>query len=101
VATVVEARPDLPPDPLPEQLRQGTPQPGRLVLEAGTFFRRDLAQRQAASLAGLRARVEQQGRGRGAEYRVVAGPFADVREADAAFAAALASGLPEARLSVE
>lgn len=101
VTTVAEARPDLPPDPLPERVTQGAARPGRLVIEAGTFFRRDLAQRQAARIAGLRARVVQQGRGRGAEYRVVAGPFFAPREADAAFAAALAAGLPEAKLVVE
>lgn len=101
VSTVAELSPDLPPNPLPEQLSQRPAAPGRLVLEAGTFFRRDLAQRQAARIAGLRARVEQQGSGRSAQFRVVAGPWYNVAEADAAFAGALAAGLPEARLLVE
>ncbi len=97
----VETTPALPPDPLPEQLWQAQPTPGRLMLDAGLFFRRDLAQQQAARIAGLRARVEQLGGGRSAEYRVLAGPFADWREADRAFGGALAVGLPEVRVVVE
>jgi rare lipoprotein A len=91
----------LPPERLPERLVQGPAAPGRLLLEAGTFFRRDLAQGQVARLASLGAWVEQTGRGRQAEYRVRLGPFASVAEADRTFAAALAAGLPELRLLVE
>jgi len=101
VNTVADVTPDLPPNPLPEQLSQRPAGPGRLMLEAGSFFRRDLAQRQAARIAGLRARVEQQGSGRSAQYRVVAGPYFSVAEVDAAFAGALGAGLPEARVVVE
>jgi rare lipoprotein A len=101
VSTIADVTPALPPNPLPEQLSQRPPGPGRLMLEAGSFFRRDLAQRQAARIAGLRARVEQQGSGRSSQYRVVAGPFFNVAEVDAAFAGALAAGLPEARVVVE
>jgi rare lipoprotein A len=101
VTTVADVTPDLPPNPLPEQLSQRPAGSGRLLLEAGSFFRRDLAQRQAARIAGLRARVEQQGSGRSVQYRVVAGPYASVAEADAGFAGALGAGLPEARLVVE
>ncbi len=101
VTTVADSNPGLPPNPLPEQVSQRPASPGRLVLEAGSFFRRDLAQRQAARIAGLGARVEQRGSGRSAQYRVVAGPFASVAAADAAFAGALGAGLPEARMTVE
>ncbi len=101
VTTVADVTPALPPNPLPEQLSQRPAEPGRLVLEAGSFFRRDLAQRQAARIAGLRARVEQRGSGRSALYRVVAGPYRSVAEVDAAFSGALAAGLPEARVVVE
>jgi rare lipoprotein A len=90
-----------PPDPLPEVLTQNYATPGRLVVEAGTFFRRDLAQRQAARLAGLAARVEPFGSGRQPQFRVRMGPFADVAAADLAVTAVLAAGLPEARLLVE
>ena len=91
----------LPPERLPERVMQGQASPGRLLIEAGSFFRRDLAQHQTARLAGLGARVEQSGHGRQAEYRVRLGPFGNVAEADRAFAAVLAAGLPEARLLVE
>jgi rare lipoprotein A len=101
VAPVAEAALALPPNPLPENVTQVSASPGRLMLEAGTFFRRDLAQRQASRIAGLGARVEQHGSGRSAQFRVVAGPFAGPAAADSAFAAALSAGLPEARLIVE
>ena len=90
-----------PPDRLPETVVQRTATPGRLVAETGTFFRRDLAQRQAARLAGLGARVETFGDGRQQQYRVRLGPFADLAEADRAVAGALAAGLPEAMLLLQ
>ncbi len=92
---------ELPPDPLPEVVTQGHAMPGRLVVEAGTFFRRDLAQRQAAGLARLAARVEPFGAGRQPQHRVRMGPFADIAAADRAVAAVLAAGLPEARLLID
>jgi rare lipoprotein A len=92
---------DLLPDPLPEQVVQRHAMPGRLVVEAGTFFRRDLAQRQAAQIAGLDARVEPFGGGRQPQYRVRLGSFVDLAAADRAVAAVLAAGLPEVKLLVE
>lgn len=94
-----EADPALPPNPLPELVAQRPIPPGRLLVEAGSFFRRDLAQRQAAKLAG--ARAEAFGEGRQPQYRVRLGPFTTVAEADRAVAAVLEAGLPEVRLLVE
>lgn len=94
-----KADPGLPPDPLPEAVLQRFAVPVRLLVEAGSFFRRDLAQRQAASLPG--ARTEPFGEGRQPRYRVRLGPFATVAEADRAVAAVLAAGHPEVRLLVE
>ncbi|TCZ66791.1 RlpA-like double-psi beta-barrel domain-containing protein [Roseicella aquatilis] len=88
----------LPPDPLPEQVVQRPPQPGRLYLETGSFFRRDLAQRQASRIG---ARVEAFGEARSVQYRVRLGPFPDVAAADRAVAEVLAAGLPEVKLLVE
>lgn len=90
-----------PPDRLPETVVQRAATPGRLVAETGTFFRRDLAQRQAARLAGLGARVEAFGEGRQQQYRVRLGPFTDLAEADRAVAGALAAGLPEVTLFLQ
>ncbi|MBL6077617.1 SPOR domain-containing protein [Belnapia sp. T18] len=98
---LAEARPEIPPDPLPEAITSRPAQPGRLVVEAGSFFRRDLAQRQAARIPGVRPRVEPFGAGRLPQYRVVAGPFPDIATADRAIGAVLRAGLPEARLLVE
>lgn len=106
VATLVaDSSPELPPDPLPEQVTMNQPMPGRLVIEAGSFFRRDLAQRQAARLAGLQAglqaRVEPFGAGRQPQFRVRLGPYPTLDAADRAMASLLAAGLPDARLLVE
>ena len=89
----------LPPARLPEEFRQGTPAPGRLVLDGGTMFTQALAQRQAARIGG---RAEASGpRSRQQEYRLRAGPFSTVAEADAALARARAAGVGDARIVVE
>jgi rare lipoprotein A len=87
------------PERLPEQVIQGAPNPGRIWLEAGRFFRRDLAQAQAARIGG---RAEPFGPpGRQQQWRVRAGPYASIAEADAALARAIALGQPDLRLAVE
>ncbi|TDH60891.1 SPOR domain-containing protein [Dankookia rubra] len=98
VAMVADAAAELPPDPLPEALVRGPAMPGRFYVEAGTFFRRDLAQRQAQRIG---ARVEPFGEGSMPQYRVRLGPYADAASADGAVAAVLAAGLPEVKLLVE
>jgi rare lipoprotein A len=101
VAMTVAATEAPPPDRLPEEVVQRFAMPGRLVAEAGSFFRRDAAQRQAARLAGLGARVEPFGAGRQQQFRVRLGPFAGVAEADRALAAVRSAGVPEVTLFVE
>jgi rare lipoprotein A len=97
------AQPDAPaapaPERLPEQVQQFSPQPGNLHIEGPSFFRRDFAQAQAARLG---FRTEPLGPpGRQQQWRVIGGPFANLAEADAAFARALASGQQDLRLVVE
>ncbi|MDO9708630.1 septal ring lytic transglycosylase RlpA family protein [Paracraurococcus lichenis] len=98
VATLAAGSRDLPPDPLPEQVVQRAAMPGHLYVEAGSFFRRDLALRQASRIG---ARVEPFGEGRTPQWRVRLGPFRDVAAADRAVAAVLSAGLPEVKLLVE
>ena len=87
------------PERLPEQVTQGAPSPGRIWLEAGRFFRRDLAQAQAARLGG---RAEPFGPpGRQQQWRARSGPYASIAEADAALARAIALGQPDLRLAVD
>lgn len=93
--------PTAPPERLPENVAQRGAMPGRLLVEAGTFFRRDLAQRQAARLAGLGARVEPFGSGRQQQFRVRLGPYMSPAEADRAVSGVLGAGLPEVRIIVE
>jgi rare lipoprotein A len=91
----------MPPIRLPEEVIARPAMTGRLVLEAGSFFRRDLAQQQAARIAGLGARVEPFGSGRQQQYRVRIGPFPDLAQADRALTGVLGAGLPEVKLTVE
>jgi rare lipoprotein A len=89
-----------PPERLPETVEQGAPMPGLIRLEAGRYFQRSFAEREAARIPG--ARAEPLGpRSRQQQFVVRAGPFASLAEADAAFARAVAAGLPELRLVVE
>ncbi|MDJ0389834.1 RlpA-like double-psi beta-barrel domain-containing protein [Roseomonas sp. E05] len=83
---------------LPEQVMQGAPRMGRLLVEAGTFTNRAEAYRQAARIRG---RVEMRGPPRRPEYRVRLGPFASVAQADAALENVLGAGVPEARILID
>ncbi len=100
-AVVPDAAPTPPPARLPETVTRGAPQPGRLVVEAGSFHSAGAAQRRLASIARLGARLQQEGRGRQATYRIVLGPFGTIAEADRAVAGVVAAGIPEVRLLVE
>jgi rare lipoprotein A len=75
-----------------------SPQPGRLFVEAATFSRRDLAERQAARIGG---RVEAIGPRNSQSFRVRIGPLPNVAEADRALERTLRSGVSEARILVD
>lgn len=93
-----------PPLRLPERVSRVAARPGQLWVELATFSRRDLADRQAARLAGLQARVDVLGgRGRGVQpsYRVRLGPFNSAAEADRALEGTLRAGVSEARIRVD
>jgi rare lipoprotein A len=89
-----------PPERLPEQVIQGPViYAGSIWLEASRFFRRDLAEAQAARIGG---RAEPFGpRGRQQQWRVRSGPYPTIAAADAALARALSAGQPDLRLAVE
>ena len=89
------------PDRLPDQVEQGPPAPGQIILRASEFGRADYANRQAAQLAGLGGSVERIQDGRSERYRVRAGPFAGVAQADAALDQARRAGVIDSRLVVE
>ncbi|MGX9965180.1 septal ring lytic transglycosylase RlpA family protein [Roseomonas sp. F4] len=93
-----------PPLRLPERVTRVAVRPGLLWVDLATFSRRDMADRQAARLAGLRPRVDVLGgRGRGSQptYRVRLGPFNSVAEADRALEGTLRAGVSEARILVD
>jgi rare lipoprotein A len=89
------------PDRLPDQVAQGAPEPGQIWLRASEFGRIDYAQRLSAQLYGLNPVVETVQQGRDRRYRVRAGPFNSVADADAALDQARRNGVVDARLVVE
>lgn len=89
------------PERLPDQVAQGAPSPGLIVLRASEFGRIDYANRVAAQLAGLNPSVERLQDGRSTRYRVRAGPFASVAEADSALDQARRAGVIDSHLVVE
>ena len=86
---------------LPETVRQVAPAPGQLWIRAGEFGSGAYAFRQRAQLAGLPVRIDRIREGRGETFRVRAGPFATVAEADSALDRARAAGVTDARITVE
>ena len=89
------------PDRLPDQVAQTTPAPGRILLRASEFSRVDYANRVVAQLAGLHPSIERLQDGRSTRYRVLAGPFRTVAEADAALDQARRAGVIDSHLVVE
>jgi rare lipoprotein A len=85
---------------LPEEVTQRGIVASRLMLDAGTFFRRDLAERRAAAI-GRGGRVQAIGSGRAVQYGVRLGPFATVAQADAALGAALRRGIVDTRIVLD
>lgn len=86
---------------LPETVRQGTPMPGRLWIRADSFDSVMYADRQRAALGGLPAMVRAVRVGGATRYQVMAGPFANVAQADGALDRALRAGVTDARIVVE
>jgi rare lipoprotein A len=89
------------PDRLADQVLQAPAEPGQIYLRASEFGRADYAQRLSAMLYGLNPVVETVPDGRTRRYRVRAGPFATVAEADAALDQARRAGVVDAILVVE
>jgi len=87
---------------LPEQVWQGTPAPGTLYVECGTFARREYAAIMERELVELGARVSTDYNApRDAAWRVRIGPLRDTAEADAALDRALRAGVSDARIVVD
>ncbi len=101
VAVAVAAAAPVVPDRLPDEVTQGTPMPGQITLRASEFGRIDYANRLVAQLTGLHPSVERLQDGRSTRYRVRAGPFATVAEADAALDQARRAGVIDSHLVVE
>ncbi|MGG5808462.1 RlpA-like double-psi beta-barrel domain-containing protein [Falsiroseomonas sp. CW058] len=87
-----------PPDRLPERVTRTAPAPGRLYVEAASFSRRDLAERQAARIGG---RVDAIGPRNRQTFRVRIGPLNSVAEADRALEGSLRAGVSDARIIVD
>ncbi|HEY1931855.1 MAG TPA: RlpA-like double-psi beta-barrel domain-containing protein [Acetobacteraceae bacterium] len=100
--SVASAPPNDPaPQRLPETLTQGTPDPGRLWVRLDTFQSYEYAAIQRAKLSGLAPRIVSVLDGGAETFRVMAGPFDSVAQADAALDQAIRGGVPDARIVVE
>ncbi len=93
-ATVPEPR-------LPEEAERVPASPGTLWIDAGHFTGAAAADTQARRLTDIGGRAERSGTGRNQSFRVRAGPFADVAQADSALDRALLAGVTDARIVVE
>ncbi len=103
-ATAISAPPasaEAVPDRMPDQVGRGAPEAGQIFLRASEFGRIDYAQRLSAQLYGLNPVIETVQDGRDRRYRVRAGPFASVAQADSALDQARRAGVVDARLVVE
>jgi len=74
---------------------------GRLWIRAGDFGQAGYANQLRARLSRLGAMVERMRQGRSDTFRVRAGPYANVAQADAALDQALRAGVTDARIVVE
>jgi rare lipoprotein A len=92
-------------DPAPRRLAEtvtrGTPHPGRLWVRLDTFQSYEYAAIQRARLFGLAPRIVSVLDGGAESFRVMAGPFDSVAQADAALYQAIRGGVPDARIVVE
>jgi rare lipoprotein A len=95
-----ESRPEAP-HALPETVEQVAPQPGQLWLSAGQFGQATYANQVKTKLYGLNVQIEPVAGRRPPSYRVMAGPFASVADADAALDRARAAGVTDAEIVVE
>ena len=86
---------------LPETVTQMAPDPGSLFVQLGTFHNVQYADIQRAQVGGLGARVVSSREGRVRTYRVIIGPLADERQADAMLDRVLGAGVTDARIVVE
>ena len=93
--------PNLITQPLPETVTQGRAQPGRLWVRLGSFQSYEYAAIQRAKLIGLPVRIQSASESSGERFRVMAGPFDSVAQADAALYQAIREGVADARIVVE
>jgi len=89
------------PEALPDTATRVPVDPAQLWLRAGEFGQIRYAQQVQAKLSGLGANVERVRLGRAEVFRVRAGPFAAVSQADSALDQATRAGVTDARIAVE
>ena len=85
----------------PATFTQGAASPGQLFIRASEFGRRDYAEAERRKMPGLPVEIERVHEPRQDRFRVRAGPFATVGQADAALKQALDAGVADARIVVE
>jgi rare lipoprotein A len=86
---------------LPEEVYQGSPRPGRLYVDCGTFSTVEAARRQMALLAGLPVRLERRLVNGEENDLVRIGPLESVDAADETLNRVLKAGIAGAAIEVE
>ncbi len=86
---------------LPDAVIRVPISPGQLWLRLDEFGQAGYAERLRARLAGLGVSIERVRQGRSETFRVRAGPFTDVSQADAALDRAVKAGVTDAHIVVE
>jgi rare lipoprotein A len=100
-AAVAPSAATAPPLRLPENVIAGPPSAAPLMIDLGRFSVPAYAERQAARSNEPGARVRAMRDGRRLVYDVVAGPYGDVAEADAALRRMVRNGVLDARIVVD
>jgi rare lipoprotein A len=88
------------PSRLPESVTQGTPNPGTLWIELGSFPTYEFANMQRAAVAQLGAAVVSTMQGRTESFQVMIGPIPDIAQADRLLDQTVAAGVPDGRIVV-
>ncbi len=86
---------------LPEEVHQGAPRPGQIIIDCGSFSTYEAARRELSLLSGLPARIERRLVNGSENDRVLIGPLPSVTAADQTLAQVLKAGIAGAAIEVE
>lgn len=101
IAAASETSVTVVPQRLPETVTRVPADPGRVMIGAGSFSRREFADLRRIRLGGMAARIDRVQTGRTVNFRVMLGPYNTVNDADSALRQAIDAGVTDAKIVVE